>query len=80
MKTIKVLMIVKESRKACVVYVAARRRQNGEWSCRELTLPAKSVAELACKVSDAEYADLCEQLSDKYEFDCDAIDHKEIEA
>ena len=80
MKTIKVLMIVKESRKSCVVYVASRRRQNGEWTCKELTLPSRSVIDLLCKVSDVEYDELCEQISDKYEIDCDAIDHLEIAA
>jgi len=78
MKTLKVLMIVKETRKNCVVYVAARRAQTGEWSCRELILPAKSVTDKVSKVSDEEYAALCEQVGDRYDFDCDAIDHLEI--
>ena len=80
MKHIKILLVIKASRKTTTAYVAARRHQNGEWGCKELTFPASAVEGAFAIVSDETYNDLCQQLSDKYEFDCDAIDHKEIAA
>lgn len=78
MKTIKILMTIKATKKGTTVFVAARREQNQEWRCVEATIKSLLTKDDSAILSAEEYTALCEQIGEKYDFDCDAVDHKEI--